>query len=74
MYILLWLCQLETMRYSKIKRALGNVTHKVLSNKLKELESEGLHLRREDPQVSQKVEYSLSEKDPSLMSERFCYK
>lgn len=55
------------MRYSEIKRALGNVTHKMLSNTLKQLEADGLIVRREYPQVPPKVEYSLSEKGRTLL-------
>lgn len=55
------------MRYSEIKKALDTVTHKMLSNKLKELETDGLVLRHEYPQVPPKVEYSLTEKGLSLM-------
>lgn len=67
MHILFWLWKLEIMRYSEIKKSLGNVTHKMLSNKLKELESDGLIIRKAYPQVPPKVEYSLSEKGLSLM-------
>lgn len=67
MHILFWLWKCETMRYSEIKKALETVTHKMLSNKLKELEADGLIIRHEYPQVPPKVEYSLSEKGMSLM-------
>lgn len=55
------------MRYSEIKKALGNVTHKMLSNKLKESEADALIIRHEYPGVPPKVEYYLSEKGKSLM-------
>ena len=55
------------MRYSEIKRVLGTVIHKILSNKLKELESDRLILRNEYFQIPPKVEYSLSEKGKELM-------
>lgn len=67
MHILFWLWKMEVLRYSEIKKNLGNVTHKMLSNKLKELEHDGLLLRKEYPQVPPKVEYRLSEKGRSLM-------
>lgn len=67
MHILFWLWKNEVMRYSELKRALGDVTHKMLSNKLKELEADGLLIRKEYPQVPPKVEYSLSEKGKSFM-------
>ena len=51
MQILFWLWKDEIMRYSEIKKALGNVTHKMLSNKLKELEADALIIRHEYPGV-----------------------
>lgn len=67
MHIIFWLWRKDTMRYSELKKALGEVTHKMLSNKLKELEADRLILRKEYPQVPPKVEYSLTEKGKSLM-------
>ncbi len=67
MHILFWLWKKETLRYSELKRALGKVTHKMLSNQLKELENDGIIIRKEYPQVPPKVEYSLSEEGKSLM-------
>ena len=55
------------MRYSEIKKALGNVTHKMLSNKFKKSEADALIIRHEYPGVPPKVEYYLSEKGKSLM-------
>lgn len=67
MHILFWLWKTNVLRYGELKKALGNVTHKMLSNQLKELEEDGLVIRKEYPQVPPKVEYSLSEKGLSLM-------
>lgn len=67
MHILFWLWKTEVLRYSELKRALGSITHKMLSNQLKELEADDLILRTEYPQVPPKVEYRLSEKGKSLM-------
>ena len=61
MQILFWLWKNNVMRYSELKRALGDVTHKMLSSKLKELEADGLIVRHEYPGVPPKVEYYLSE-------------
>ena len=41
MYILFWLWKEDVMRYGALKRALGSVTHKMLSSQLQELESDG---------------------------------
>lgn len=67
MHILFWLWKTNTLRYGELKKALGNVSHKMLSNQLKELECDELIIRKEYPQVPPKVEYSLSEKGLSLM-------
>ncbi len=66
-HILFWLSYTNIMRYGELKKALGNVTHKMLSNQLKELETDGLIIRKEYQQIPPKVEYSLSEKGLSLM-------
>ena len=67
MHILFWLWKKEVLRYSEIKRSLGKITHKMLSQQLKELEADGLLIRNEYPQVPPKVEYELSEKGKSMM-------
>ena len=67
MHILFWLWKKEVLRYSELKRSLGNVTHKMLSSQLKELERDNLIIRTEYPQVPPKVEYSLSERGLTLM-------
>ena len=67
MHILFWLCTEDIMRYSELKRALKKITHKMLSDQLKELEQDGLILRKEYPQVPPKVEYSLTERGKTLM-------
>ena len=67
MHILFWLWKKEVLRYSELKRLLGKVTHKMLSNQLKELEEDGIIIRTEYPQVPPKVEYSLSDMGKSMM-------
>ena len=57
----------EVLRYSELKRTVGKITHKMLSTQLKELEADGLIVRREYPQVPPKVEYSMSERGLTLM-------
>ncbi|WP_099468067.1 winged helix-turn-helix transcriptional regulator [Konateibacter massiliensis] len=65
--ILFWLWRKDIMRYNELKKALCGITHKMLSNQLKELESCDLIVRHEYPQVPPKVEYYLSERGKSLM-------
>lgn len=67
MHILFWLWKSDVLRYSELKRRLGNVTHKMLSAQLKELEADGVIIRTEYPQVPPKVEYRLSETGKTLM-------
>lgn len=67
MHILFWLWRKDVLRYSELRRSLDGVTHKMLSNQLKELEQNKLIIRNEYPQVPPKVEYSLSERGKSLM-------
>lgn len=57
----------ETIRYGEIKRQASPITHKMLSNQLKELEADDLIIRKEYPQIPPKVEYSLSEKGYGLL-------
>ena len=67
MHILFWLWKKEILRYSELKKALGKVTHKMLSKQLKELENNNIIIRKEYAQIPPKVEYSLSETGKSLM-------
>lgn len=52
----------EVLRYGQLKNNVCKITHKMLSSQLKELERDGMIVRKEYPQVPPKVEYSLSEK------------
>ncbi|MFV0411920.1 MAG: winged helix-turn-helix transcriptional regulator [Oscillospiraceae bacterium] len=67
MHILFWLWKKQPLRYGELKRLLGNVTHKMLSAQLKELERDDILVRKEYHQVPPKVEYSLSKKGETLM-------
>lgn len=56
------LASMNVLRYGELKYKVCRITHKMLSSQLKELERDGLIIRKEYPQVPPKVEYSLSEK------------
>ncbi len=49
-----------TLRFSEIRRIIANVTPRMLTNQLRELEEDGLIIRTVYAQVPPKVEYSLS--------------
>lgn len=65
--ILFKLFQNGVQRYGEIKRTIPSITHKMLSQQLKELEYEQLIHREEYHQIPPKVEYSLTEKGKTLI-------
>ena len=61
-HILWMLAREETMRFGALRRSLpGNVSARVLSNRLKELESYGLVSRHDTGRMPLHVEYKLTE-------------
>ncbi len=67
MTILYTLMEFTVVRYNELKRYISGISFKTLSLSLKELEQDGLVLRKEYPQIPPKVEYRLSECGKSLM-------
>lgn len=67
MTILYTLMEFGVVRYNELQRYIKGISYKTLSLSLKELERDGLVVRREYPQIPPKVEYSLSERGKSLM-------
>ncbi|EJW16029.1 helix-turn-helix transcriptional regulator [Paenibacillus alvei] len=67
MIIMYWLAQQKVMRHNELKRSIGTISFKSLSVMLKEMEADGLVIRKEYPQVPPKVEYCLSERGLSLI-------
>ena len=65
--ILYKLSQNGVQRYGEIKKKIPSITHKMLSQQLKELELEELVYRQEYHQIPPKVEYSLTEKGNTLI-------
>lgn len=56
-----------TKRYSELRRELGGVSHKMLSQSLRGLERDGIVKRTVHPVVPPKVEYSLTPMGQSLV-------
>ena len=57
----------KTMRHSQIKRDIGNISQKMLTQTLRELERSGLIKRKVYPVIPPKVEYSLTELGETLV-------
>ncbi len=68
MVILYCLMEFQPVRFNEMRRYLGGIADRTLSANLKELERDGLIMRREYPQIPPRVEYSLTELGSSLMS------
>lgn len=58
--ILLHLLKNGIMRFSDLKRSIPNITQKMLTKNLRELENEDIIERFVYPQVPPKVEYSIT--------------
>lgn len=57
----------KTIRYGEMKKILGNITPKMLTQTLRELESDNLIFRKVYHEVPPKVEYSLTEVGEELI-------
>ncbi|WP_199635889.1 helix-turn-helix domain-containing protein [Serratia sp. PAMC26656] len=68
MIIMYWLAQYKpVLRFNELQRCIGTISYKTLSSTLKELERDGIVIRKEYPQIPPKVEYSLSERGRTLI-------
>ena len=64
---ILWQLNSGMKRYGELKRHLKDVTPKMLTQALRELEEDGLIARKVYPEVPPKVEYSLTESGLELV-------
>lgn len=65
--LILWHLADGQLRFSELRKNIGSVTAKMLTQQLRELESQGLINRKVFPVVPPRVEYSLTDLGQSLM-------
>lgn len=65
--LILWHLSEGKLRFSELKQQVGGATPKVLTQQLRELESQKLIHRKVYPDIPPKVEYSLTDTGKSLM-------
>ena len=66
--IILWkLAKNDVLRFSELKRAMGGITQKMLTQQLRELEAYEMVHRKVYAEVPPKVEYSLTKQGKSVM-------
>lgn len=65
--LILWRLSEGKLRFSELRKAIGNATPKMLTQQLRELEAQALIHREVFPIIPPKVEYSLTELGKSLM-------
>ena len=61
------LAEKGTLRYSEVRKEMGNITDAVLASTLKELIANEIVLRKSYDEIPPRVEYSLSEKGKSVI-------
>ncbi len=65
--LILWRLGDNTLRFSELKKSLPQVTQKMLTQQLRELEEDGLVRRHVYTQVPPRVEYSLTQAGKSIL-------
>lgn len=65
--LILWHLSENTLRFSELRKMISGATPKMLTQQLRELESQNLIHREVFPIIPPKVEYSLTELGKSLM-------
>ncbi|MBU3014857.1 helix-turn-helix transcriptional regulator [Poseidonibacter lekithochrous] len=64
--LILWYLRAETKRFNELQKSLPRTTQKMLIQKLRELEKDGIVHREVYPVVPPKVEYSLTKYGETL--------
>lgn len=65
--LILWYLQDGTLRYGEIRKKLGKITQKMLTQTLRELERDKLISRKVYPVVPPKVEYTITDRGTKLI-------
>lgn len=58
---ILWRLKDKVWRYGELKKSIGRITHKMLSEQLRDLENDGLITRTVYPEIPPKVEYNITD-------------
>lgn len=58
---ILWRLKDKAWRYGELKKGIGKVTHKMLTEQLRQLEADGLVTRKVFAEVPPRVEYSITD-------------
>jgi len=65
--VVLWYLRKDKKRFSELRRLIPNITEKMLSLQLKDLEKDGIVKRKIYPEVPPKVEYCLTDFGKTLI-------
>lgn len=65
--LILWHLQDGTLRYGELRKKLGNITQKMLTQTLRTLEDDKLISRKVYPVVPPKVEYTITQRGMKLI-------
>ena len=65
--MILWIISGRTVRFNALRRELHGITQKMLTQQLRELETDGLLNRKVYAEVPPKVEYTLTEQAKKLL-------
>ncbi|MBS1978807.1 MAG: winged helix-turn-helix transcriptional regulator [Bacteroidetes bacterium] len=65
--VVLWYLRKDKKRFSELRKLIPNITEKMLSIQLKDLEQDGIVGRRIYPEVPPKVEYYLTDFGKTLI-------
>lgn len=65
--LILWYLHDKTYRFSELKKEIGEITQKMLTDQLRELESDGIVKREVYPVIPPKVEYSMTKYGYTLL-------